>query len=1172
MTSATPYVGPRALESGEPFYGRSREVAELTNRFLAERIMLLYAPSGAGKTSIINAGLAPRLKTDYGFELHTVVRVHLAPDDATLNRYVYSTIASLEEDEDALGLSVDEMGTMTLQAYLEQRMADTDTPHAIVFDQFEELISASAFDQDKKREFVDQLAIALQERRLYALFSMREEFLGAFDEYRTRLPTRLAAKFRLGLLGHQSALEAISEPAKHATPSRPFTAGAAQAVLKNLVRSEGEGEEYPYAEPLHIQVLCLRIWQQTQAASKIKKGDIRNEDIGDALARYYAKEVSRAARRAVERDAPETRLWTAAAEATRNALGDYQGTSEDTSVRDRRLAEREIRKWVQTKLISAEGDRRLTQSTPQVENADLILNHLLESHLVTTEPRSGKLWYELSHDRLVGAARHDNERWDEANLTLFQKRSAAWYEAGALDEALPRGEEYLSLCVLAEDVVLTDEEQKFLEKSKAKHEQFKRNSRNMKLFAAVVIALLLFAGWQWWSADQDKKRAEASEASARSAELAGEARAVEDPNLALILAVEAAESRSDDVARNALHQASGGRLLKALGAGANEPSFVVAAAVASDATGRLLIQRDGGDLVLVEEPMSDQLVTVPVGGDLSYDRLALGSDTMAGLAGDRLTVVRGGEFTETVLPAPGLDVVISDGEAVVLIEDGSLSVHAANGTVEPVVVEGVPFTAIAVAPDGSLFVGDEFGAIWTIDVDDLDPMRLSRAAFDLEADALQTPVSSLAVDAQTIALGHSAGSVELIDRDTQVSRTVVPLSEPATGLVMTEAGSVVVASRDGAVRVLDPITGVDLFTITLSNGPVVGLAPLPGDGLALATPGVALTIWDVSLGHLPGQALRVITEPAESVISAGSDGRVLRWVLDGERVGSAQSIVEPAESAESVTDLERRTDGLLALATANRISLLQSSGSNVATLEHDATVRAMSFIPNDGGIVAATADGVLTRWSDTGALVAATTNLGLDVLDVVAIDDGAMVLATDGSLWQWDYLPDTEPLAIDFSGVAEQGTSLDAFDGRVLIGTPKGRVVIVEERDVRAGSISEESDTLGPGLAAVTAITASATPTDLVAFSMSDGTTEVWQADTVGDWSLRERIPSRSQILSVDFTPDRTAIVAATADGRVIAYTLDPQRLDEAALEKIGRFPTDRECDRFDLERSWCDS
>ncbi|HND31926.1 MAG TPA: ATP-binding protein, partial [Myxococcota bacterium] len=56
-----PYVGPRPIQLGEPLYGRSAEVKELFHLLQARRIVVLHSPSGAGKSSLVQAGLVPLL-------------------------------------------------------------------------------------------------------------------------------------------------------------------------------------------------------------------------------------------------------------------------------------------------------------------------------------------------------------------------------------------------------------------------------------------------------------------------------------------------------------------------------------------------------------------------------------------------------------------------------------------------------------------------------------------------------------------------------------------------------------------------------------------------------------------------------------------------------------------------------------------------------------------------------------------------------------------------------------------------------------------------------------------------------------------------------------------------------------------------------------------------------
>ena len=54
-----PYVGFRSFEEHDQriFFGRKREVSDLLSLVIAHPVVLLYAQSGAGKTSLLNAGL-----------------------------------------------------------------------------------------------------------------------------------------------------------------------------------------------------------------------------------------------------------------------------------------------------------------------------------------------------------------------------------------------------------------------------------------------------------------------------------------------------------------------------------------------------------------------------------------------------------------------------------------------------------------------------------------------------------------------------------------------------------------------------------------------------------------------------------------------------------------------------------------------------------------------------------------------------------------------------------------------------------------------------------------------------------------------------------------------------------------------------------------------------------
>jgi hypothetical protein len=74
-TPAQPYVGLRAYAEADAliFCGREREAAELLRLVEADTVTILYGVSGVGKSSLLRAGLLPRLRPrDY---LPVVVRL-----------------------------------------------------------------------------------------------------------------------------------------------------------------------------------------------------------------------------------------------------------------------------------------------------------------------------------------------------------------------------------------------------------------------------------------------------------------------------------------------------------------------------------------------------------------------------------------------------------------------------------------------------------------------------------------------------------------------------------------------------------------------------------------------------------------------------------------------------------------------------------------------------------------------------------------------------------------------------------------------------------------------------------------------------------------------------------------------------------------------------------------
>src|SRR5512139_3473021 len=71
-----PYIGPRTFERDDRinFFSPTRETRDLLCLTMAERVVVFYAQSGAGKTSLLNTQIIPALE-DEGFFVMPAVRV-----------------------------------------------------------------------------------------------------------------------------------------------------------------------------------------------------------------------------------------------------------------------------------------------------------------------------------------------------------------------------------------------------------------------------------------------------------------------------------------------------------------------------------------------------------------------------------------------------------------------------------------------------------------------------------------------------------------------------------------------------------------------------------------------------------------------------------------------------------------------------------------------------------------------------------------------------------------------------------------------------------------------------------------------------------------------------------------------------------------------------------------
>jgi pSer/pThr/pTyr-binding forkhead associated (FHA) protein len=465
QSRAAPFVGPRAYQIGERLFGRDRERLQLLDLLIAERIVLIYSPSGAGKTSLVQAALVPALRSE-DFVVPAVARVTFeraaGMSAPAANRYVFAVLLSLEEGQPKeQQLPLAELARMSLADYVEQRWAQTAQTGGMVliFDQFEEVLTIDPTDIDAKREFFTQLGVALRNPHRWALFAMREEHLAGLDPFRNLIPTRLDTRYRLELLTEAQARQTMQEASAQAGVE--FTDAAARRLADDLrrVRVEQPGGSLaeqlgPTVEPTQLQVVCLRLWSKlAPGQQKIETSDVEALGSADtALADYYAEAMSRLGAR-----------------------------------------ERQVRDWIEHELITAQGLRNqvLREEALRFSGVDAqAISMLDERHLLREERRRGVSWLELAHDRLVQPIRSNNAAWRDEHLTPFQRQATLWESQNRPRDLEWRGQALKSAQRWAQrhDDELTSSERDFLQACVRS-----RRVRTWRMISVVTPALAIFA-------------------------------------------------------------------------------------------------------------------------------------------------------------------------------------------------------------------------------------------------------------------------------------------------------------------------------------------------------------------------------------------------------------------------------------------------------------------------------------------------------------------------------------------------------------------------------------------------------------------------------------------------------------------------------------------------------
>ena len=203
----SPYKGLAAFADSDLdalfFFGREREIEVIAANLIAARLTVLYGPSGVGKTSLLRAGVAHRLRSE-----GAAVVVFSAWSGDPLS----GLLATVDAEVRRVAPQVESPPPGSIAELLTSWTRRLGADLYLVLDQVEEyfLYHEEAGDAGPFAELAD--VIRRPESRLHALLSIREDTLAQLDAFKTQLPGLFGNSLRLDRLDRQAARRAILGP------------------------------------------------------------------------------------------------------------------------------------------------------------------------------------------------------------------------------------------------------------------------------------------------------------------------------------------------------------------------------------------------------------------------------------------------------------------------------------------------------------------------------------------------------------------------------------------------------------------------------------------------------------------------------------------------------------------------------------------------------------------------------------------------------------------------------------------------------------------------------------------------------------------------------------------------------------------------------------------------
>jgi WD40 repeat protein len=1126
--SEAPYLGLATFEPADAdrFFGRERLVEQLCERLAEWPFLALFAPSGAGKSSLLRAGLLPAIANGTVAGGGEWPRVVMTPGEHPVEELSVqlANVGNIAAGPVHETLTGDPGG---LRLMVRQIVADRCRKARVllVVDQFEEVFTLCR-DEGERSAFIDMLVAAAGEPAARVVLGVRADFYARCAAYPKLVTALHNRQVLIGPMAEDDLRQVIVGPARR----------AGLKVESALVEvAVADTRDQPGALPLLSHAL-LETWRRRgptlTLADYVSAGGVEGA-IAQTAERVYAGL------------SPVQQQFARELFLRLTAFG--EGT-EDTR---RRAAPAELL-----------GGRDAAVA--------LVLSRLTTARLVTVDEDC----VTVAHEALIrGWPRLRAWLAEDRDLLLAHRRltetAAEWDQHGRDDSYLYRGRRLVEWEGRPLDR-LNDLETAFLaagrrRNAQERHVRLRRTRVALVGLGATVAVIGVLAAAALVQAD----RADAQRDLATSRQLVVEARnqLQLDPALAAGLARRAFSIRPTTEAEMVLRQAVADYRVRA----AVPVGSAQAYAVAFSPEGRHLAATGADGAVRVwawnaETVSGDPVVLRGHQGNVWSAVFSLDGRRLATAGADGIIRIWPADGAGSPLELRGHTGTVwalafsPDGTRLASAgEDSTVRVWNTDGVTSPVVLRGHrgDTAGVAFTPDGRRLASsghDRTVRIW-----------------DLATRTMLTVLSGPLAGTKTLAFSRDGTSLFASSADGaawvwptsggQARATLRGHQGTVEGLALSRDGRwLATASDDTTVRVWPTSGGGDPLVLRGHDHTVWAVAFSP-DGSRLVSAGEdgMIRIWDprgpgdpvMLRGHEGGAWTAAFGPDGRRVYSGGVDGVVRVSTLD-ERTEPRQLRGHDAEVLGVTVSADGRRVASASRDGTVRIWDVAGTGDPVVLRGHEGPVWLAAFSPDGERVASAGKDGTLRIWNTTGAGVPLVRHAESGQFRYVAFSpDGAHVATAgeDGTVRIWDAAGTTEPLILR----GHQGLAW------AVAFSPDGRSVASAGIDgtARIWSLSgKRAPLIMRGHQGFVWHVAFSPDGRWLASAGKDGTLRLWR--TAGDGPPLTYRGFGASVETVAFSPDGTHLLTTHDDGAVRVWRCDACRPTAQVLSLAGSIDNQR--------------